>query len=117
MSENPSDRPSSSIQGWVGGAILILIGAIFLVRNLTGFALENWWALFILIPAVTAFSRAYSIYQDQGRLTAEARGSMIGGFAITMVAVIFLFNLSFGMMWPLFLILGGVTLLINALLP
>ncbi|NLG97126.1 MAG: hypothetical protein GX491_07175 [Chloroflexi bacterium] len=116
MSENPSGR-TSSIQGWIGGAILILIGVIFLARNLTGFSLENWWALFILIPAVGAFSRAYSIYQEHGRLTAEARGSMIGGFAMTMVAVIFLFNLNFGTLWPLFLILGGVTLLINALLP
>ncbi len=102
---------------WIGGAILILIGVIFLVQNVTGFSLRNWWALFLLIPAITSFGRASSIYQAEGRLTASARGAALGGLALTFLTAIFLFNLNFGALWPMFLILGGVALLLNALLP
>lgn len=102
---------------WAGGAILILIGIIFLARNLTGFSLDNWWALFILIPALTAFSRVVSIYQADGRLSGRARSSLIGGLVLTFIAFVFLFNLNFGALWPVFLIIGGMGLLLNSLLP
>mgnify|MGYP001316381740 CR=1 FL=1 len=46
--------------GWIGGAILIFIGTVFLLKNF-GFPFpENWWAVFILIPAVAAFAGAGS---------------------------------------------------------
>jgi len=102
---------------WVGGAILILIGAYFLFRNVTGLSINNWWAIFVLIPAISAFGRAYSIYKADGRLSASARGSLIGGLVFIFAFIVFLFNLNFGTLWPVFLILGGVFLLINALLP
>ncbi|MBE0699600.1 MAG: hypothetical protein IH586_21965 [Anaerolineaceae bacterium] len=123
MSEDFSRQndPESSNQyqkpAWIGGAILILIGFIFLLRNVTGFSLNNWWALFILIPAIGSFGRAISAYQTNGRLSAPARRALISGLVLTFIAAVFLFNLDFGSLWPVFLILGGIGLLLNALIP
>jgi len=103
---------------WIWGIFLILLGIVFLLDNADIINLENWWALFILLPAIGSFQGAWSQYRSAGnRLTAAARGSLIGGFVIATVAFVFLFGLNFGSLWPLFLILGGILLLLNALLP
>jgi len=124
-----SDRqpaPGESRQGrrtrrggaWIGGAILIGLGLYFLAQNFLSINLNNWWALFILIPAAGAFSNAWNDYQDAGgRLTRPARGSLLGGFVLTLVAVTFLLNLNWGLVGPLLLILAGVGLLLNVMLP
>ncbi len=101
--------------GWIGGAVLILIGLVFLLRNTTAFELENWWALFILIPAFGAFASAWNGYQNSGRFTSAVRGPLIGGLIMLFVSMAFLFGLDFGLLWPVFLILGGLALLFTAL--
>ena len=98
---------------WVPGVILIAIGVIFLFTNLTGFSLNNWWALFILIPAVKNFGSAWGSYQRHGRLTKSARGSLTGGFILSLIASAFLFDLDWGLIWPLFLIIGGISALFS----
>lgn len=98
---------------WVPGVILIAIGVIFLFTNLTGFYLHNWWALFIMIPAVKNFGSAWGSYQRHGRFTKSARGSMTGGMILTLIASAFLFSLDWGLVWPFFLIIGGVAALFN----
>ncbi len=105
-----TNRPS----GLLLGGILILIGAIFLVQNLTDFDLVswNWWALFILIPALGSLARAWRIYQAERRLTAAMRGPLVGGFVLLLVTTILLFDLDWGTMWPLFLIIVGVGALV-----
>jgi hypothetical protein len=109
-------RSGTYASGWVGGAVLVLIGLVFLLRNTGAFNLENWWALFILIPAIGAFGAAWNNYQSSGgRLTAGARGSLIGGFILLLITVVFLFGLNFGLVWPFILILGGIALLLNAI--
>jgi hypothetical protein len=107
----------SGRSGWIGGVVLVVLGLIFLLRNLDLFELDNWWALFILIPAVGSFVAAWGTYQRNGRWSSAARGEVIGGLVLTFVALAFLFSLDFGSIWPVFLILGGVALLVNALLP
>jgi len=39
---------------WIAGVILVVLGGIFLVRNtgILNYSFTNWWALFILIPAL-----------------------------------------------------------------
>lgn len=102
----------------VGGAILIALGLIFLLQNFAGLELNNWWALFILIPAAGAFGNTIRAYQDAGgRLTVSARGSLIAGLVLVMVTAIFLFGLNWSLFGPAVLILAGVGILINAALP
>ena len=108
---------SSSAYGWMAGGALILIGVLFMAQNLGAFYLRNWWALFILIPAIGSFAAAWNSYQANGRLTTAGRGSLVGGGIMVLVAAILLFGLDFGLLWPIFLIIGGLVVLLNALLP
>jgi hypothetical protein len=101
---------------WVPGLVLIGIGLIFLLQNFTSFELNNWWALFILIPAFGALGNAFRVRQNAGRLTGEGRGSLMGGLGLLFVALIFLFELPWGNVWPIFLILGGIGILLGSFL-
>ncbi len=99
--------------GWMPGLIIIGLGIVFLVSNVTGFQLENWWALFILVPGVVSFVNAWNAYRDDGRWSKRARGGLVGGSIISLVAIIFLFNLDWGQIWPVFLILIGANILLG----
>lgn len=104
---------------WVGAAVLIALGVIFLLRN-AGVSLpvlDNWWALFILIPAVTSFSRAARIYQRNGhRVDRGVRSALFGGFVLTLVSLAFLLSAQWRIIWPIFLILAGLSALITAIM-
>ena len=102
---------------WIGGVILVVLGIIFLLQNVSGLHLENWWALFILIPALGSLWSAWNTYQFNGRLTTGARSSAIFGIALILLTGAFLFNISLSIYWPMALILVGILLLVNALLP
>lgn len=111
QSESRQDAPAQRRweNNWIGGIVLIAIGVIFLLSNLTNFYINNWWALFILIPAVANFGNAWRNYQAHGHLSRSARGSLTGGIILTLIASAFLFNLDWGLIWPLFLIVGGLS--------
>jgi hypothetical protein len=107
-SPSPSRYPA-----WAVGGVLILIGVIFLLKNVMGFSLNNWWALFILIPAFGSLATAWGMWEKGGRkFSAAVRGPLIGGVILVAIAVVFLLELDWGTIWPVFLIIaGGVTLL------
>ena len=103
--------------GWIAGVVLVLLGIVFLLQNMGAMVLGNWWALFILIPAIGAFGRAWSAFQNNdSRLNTAARGSLIGGLVLTLIALVFLFNLNWGVLGPMILIILGLGALLNALL-
>ena len=102
---------------WMTGGILILLGIIFLLQNMGLAFLSNWWALFILLPAFGSFAAAWRTYQEAGHLTGASRGSLIAGVVFTLIAAIFLFNLSWTILGPAVLIMAGVGILLSALLP
>jgi hypothetical protein len=103
---------------WIGGAVLILLGVIFLMQNAGMIILHNWWALFILLPAIGSFVTAWNAYRiNGGRFSAAVRGSLIGGLILTLIAAFFLVDLEWGKLWPLVLILIGIGALFNALIP
>jgi len=93
------------------GVVLIALGVIFLIQNYAGVQINNWWALFILIPVFFTVERGYASLRA-GR-NAEALGQLMGGLVLVALIVIFLFDLEFGQLWPIFLIIGGITLLIS----
>jgi cation transport ATPase len=103
--------------GWFAGALLILVGGILLLEQMNIPFFANWWVLFILIPAFWAFVAAWDNYQDASRLTRRAAISLIVGILLTILALIFLFNIAVGLLWPILLMLGGLILLGTALLP
>lgn len=125
MAENlpPNERPQASRSPdgalW-GGIVLVLLGAYFLLQNL-GYVFRlpfdiNWWALFILIPAGAILNDAWRSYKAHGdQWVSEARSQLIVGLLIAMVALFFLFKISWGNFWPLLLIFGGALMLLTSL--
>lgn len=101
---------------WIAGIVLIIFGVLFLLQNLDIEvpAVDNWWALFILIPAIGAFIGAWNSYQEVGgRLTYAVRWGVVSGLILTMVALTFLLNLNWGLIWPIVLIVIGLAALIG----
>ncbi len=107
-------EPEDKSSGLFFGLILIGLGIFFLARNFFGFAMfDNWWALFILIPAAGSFSRAWSQYRATGSWRGAAGRSLTGGLLITAIALNFLFDLDIGRYWPVLLIILGFSLLLQ----
>jgi hypothetical protein len=102
----------------IGGVALIAFGVIIMLQNMGMVQLHNWWALFILIPALGSFATAYGMYRTNGgHLNAMVRGSIIGGLVFTAVAATFLFELNLSLVLPAVLIPAGVGMLFNTVLP
>ncbi len=110
-------RRAASGTAWVGGVVLIVLGIIFLLQNVRGFYLNNWWALFILIPAIGAFADAWNRSRQDGRFSRRARGALITGCVLLLVTATFLFNWNWGIVLPVLLIVWGISILLNSLLP
>lgn len=97
----------------IGGLVLVGLGMVFLIQNLTGLDLGNWWALFLLGPGVLALARAYSFFQiDQG-LSARVLASAVGGGVLTLLGASFWFNLNLAGVWPLILIGLGLAAVVK----
>ncbi len=103
------ERQQHRIGAWLGGLGLVLLGLVFLLNNLGYLVIGNWWALFILLPAIGEYVNAYMQYRDAGRFTASVRGSVIGGIIFTLIAALLLFELDWGKLWPLFIIVAGIS--------
>ena len=121
MSDNSSPETHRSEErprkpAWIAGGVLILIGIVFIVRNVTGLELHNWWALFILIPAIGSLVTAWQMYRrNDRRFTAASRGPLTAGVVLTAIAAVFLFEIDWAIAWPFLLILGGAALLVSSL--
>ena len=115
MSDN--DRKDDTDKGhwhgwggpWIGGVILIALGLIFLMRNF-GYELpKNWWAVFILIPAVGSLMAAYRTYErNGGQLTGSVIAPAIAGIAFVVMAIALYLGLDWGAFWPVILIIVGI---------
>jgi hypothetical protein len=95
------------------GLVLVMIGVVFLLQQIGGFSLRNWWALFILIPAFGSFSSAWVAYRSSGRINEGVRAGLGGGLIVFVLALMFLFNLDWSIYWPLMILAPGITVLLN----
>jgi len=99
---------------WVG-IVFICIGIFFLLWNFGVLEyFHNWWALFIFIPALGSFGSAWNTYsRNCSVFTPKVRDEIFAGLLLSFVAFIFLFDLEWGKVWPGFLILIGVEILLS----
>jgi len=114
----PKEQPPSQTNkpAWIGGVVLVAAGVFLLLGNLTRFSLQNWWALFLLIPAAGSLWTAYTIWRrNEWRFNTASRGPLIGGLVLVYLAVIFLFDLDWARVWPGFLIIVGGGLLLTGI--
>ncbi len=117
LNERPTNRHlASNSTLWIG-LILLIVGGILLMNSL-GISIHvpfNWWAIFILIPAVHALRRGMAMLNEariQGQpLTHYGRSHLVLGAILLIVTFILMFNLNWGLLWPALLIAGGVSLL------
>jgi hypothetical protein len=110
---------SSRTGTWTVGLILILLGGMFLMRNMGTFSfpLKNWWALFILIPAIGSLDTGMRAYRNAGnQLNGAARASLGVGIILSFVTIMFLLDLSWTYFGPALIILAGIGILVNATL-
>jgi hypothetical protein len=107
---NRKSRYGSRAGEIVAGAVAILIGLVFLANNFgIGFPIfgwHNWWALFILIGAAVPAIRA------MGVIDAQVVHWMVSALMVATVAQMFLLEVSFSVWWPIFLVIGGLSMLI-----
>lgn len=109
------ERPRHGSPGGplIGSLLLILLGSVFLARNLGFIQLENWWALFFLIPAVGALGGAYAAYRRHGGVTSRVAGSLVAALIFLALSIAFLIGLDWGVYWPITLVLVGLAMLIG----
>ena len=109
-----SVEPSRRGNAVVWGLILVALGIILLLQRLGRINEHfNWWAIFILIPALASFAGAWYAFQRAGRINAAVRSSIGGGLIVLTVALMFLFNLDWAIWWPLMLIVVGFSTFLN----
>jgi hypothetical protein len=103
--------------GWIAGGVFMMMGILLLVSSITGAPFDNWWALFILIPALGSLYVAMRTYTETGAMMEAVRKPLTGGLILLLVSVMFLFNLDWGRYWPFILIIAGGGLGVTALWP
>ncbi len=113
--ERQEMRHNSPLGGWSGGMTLIVVGLAFLARNVLGWEWSNhWWALFLLIPALTALSSAWVMFRsDEAYVRQAAVGALFGGTFMLILAGAFFFDISWQLIWPFFLIGIGASILLR----
>jgi LiaF transmembrane domain len=105
---------SSERSGRILGLVLIAVGAVFLLQNAgLPVLVGNWWAMFILIPAIGAFVAAWTLYRQDGHFTPRVIGLVTGGLVPLTIALIFMFNFNFGSAWPVLLVVLGAGILLR----
>lgn len=97
--------------------LVVAVGVIFLCANL-GVQIPfldwaNWWAWFILIGAAWPLSEAWGRYRTTGTLDGAVWHSLLSALAIVIVAMVFILGLSWAKWWPLFVIYGGLCMLVR----
>ena len=100
---------------WVGVAF-VLLGILLILQTMGIVRIVNWWALFILIPAVALLGTAVnSFVRNGGRFTRSVSGPLVGALFIGSVALIFLLSLDWGRVWPVTFVLVGLGMLMNTI--
>ncbi len=94
--------------------VFIAVGVVLVISNVSGFEFENWWVLFMLIPAALFVKNIYDDYQANGRLTGRSTGAIIATLAILATAATFLFEaITWGTIWPIGLIFAGIAIFLG----
>ncbi|MCB9436418.1 MAG: hypothetical protein H6673_05410 [Anaerolineales bacterium] len=96
----------------VPGLIMVGLGLIFMLQAFDVFSMD-WgkvWPLFILIPGFVLIFSAWREYAQDGDFD---RGQAFSGVMAILVGLIFFFDWDWGKVWPLFLIVPGLGMLLG----
>lgn len=97
---------------FIGGFVLIAVGLVLLAQQFGIDLPNNWWALFILIPAAGAVARGLSAYRANGRrLDSVAVTAFASALLLLALTAIFLTGADWGVVWPIMVIIVGLGVL------
>lgn len=115
--ERQERRAARGNNGWIFGVVLVLVGALLFLQNMNMFTLNNWWALFILLPGFGALAGAWRMFRETGEVTGGVIGALLLGVLLIGISLAFVLNLSLDWtnLLPVVLVLAGVSLLIPSL--
>ena len=117
MSIRESRRAYRYKGGVIPALLVIALGAFFLLGNLgihgAFFDQKNWWAWLIMLAAIAPLSAAVQRYRNLGAVDGVVLHSLFTAAAIVMVAAMFLLELSWQQWWPVFVIYGGLCMLVR----
>ncbi|MEP7357063.1 MAG: hypothetical protein ABI847_07475 [Anaerolineales bacterium] len=101
--------------GWRLGYGLLLIAAGTAVLGAAQFFnRDNWWAVFILLPALGLLGGAVlAVSLARGAFNLWARMGLSAGLVVLAVALMFTFDLNWDTAWPVMLIVLGLALMLN----
>lgn len=99
---------------WIWGFVFI-IGGIILLAQQVGWlgARYNWWALFILVPALVSLGGGFSKLQRSGKFGAAVRAGLGGGLILLTLSLMFLFGLDWSKWWPLMVLVAGLAIFLE----
>ncbi|HEY4127365.1 MAG TPA: hypothetical protein VGN70_04915 [Gammaproteobacteria bacterium] len=120
MNEPVQQSQESRYKMWSNlsiGLAVVAVGAVFLMDNfgwrLPFYRPHNWWAMFILVGAVPLLLQAADHYRRSGVVDRTLLCLLLSASAPIMVASMFLLDLDWGMWWPLFVIYGGLWVMVG----
>lgn len=120
MENQPVGTPSAAPvkrekrPGFIWGLIFIIGGAVLIAQQLGWLGPRyNWWALFILVPALASLGAGLSVLTNSGKFGAAVRAGLGGGLVLLTVAVMFLFGLDWSVWWPLMVLVPGFTIFLE----
>ncbi len=101
--------------GLIAGGILIALGVVFLLRDRIDLDWNLVWPFFLIVPGAFVLVRALVDRDPRDRT-----GGFIGGAILLFLGGVFLFGnfyaLDWQKIWPFFLIIPGVGLLLGTFL-
>ncbi|MGZ3701164.1 MAG: hypothetical protein ACXWSD_05245, partial [Bdellovibrionota bacterium] len=102
----PEQKPEQRRRGLTGGLIMVGLGCLFLAKGSGVPVPENWWAFFVLLPAIPYLARAWADF-SRGEVSAAFR-PFLKAMMFVAISAAFLLNLDWERVWPVFLIFAGV---------
>ena len=113
--ETPPEEKSrkDSLSGIIGGLIVILLGVLFLLRNMGYLWWTNWWAYFLVGLGVILLIDAF-IRSTVPQYHRPVIGRVIGGIILIFIGAGNIYGISDW--WPLILVGVGVGIIIGAVL-
>ncbi|MHB8135108.1 MAG: LiaF transmembrane domain-containing protein [Anaerolineaceae bacterium] len=102
--------------GWIIGTILVVLGAVFLMQNagLLPQHIGNWWAIFIMIPALAGYVSSLDELRSTGTLSRKSRSSLVFSVLLTLLSAFLFFGLDFNFFGPLLLICAGLGIFLSS---
>jgi len=114
ITQTPAPIKREKRHGYVWGLIFIIGGIVLIAQQLGWLGPRyNWWALFILVPALASLGAGFSVLTSSGKFGAAVRAGLGGGLVLLTLSAMFLFGLDWSVWWPLMVLVPGITIFLE----